>query len=880
MTSQDECAGADTLRLNIADLLPGPPARCEPCVQRIVISLGQSKAVGSVHRAPDRTGGAGTVCVHFDAAALAVEDVHQAARTASDHTRLDHGTSRHGGTDADNAGDAGDPAGGYDDAEDDTPQVADRSPGHGHGHGHVHSHDHSHAHGLGFLGEHAELVFALLSGLAYLTGLLLDLTTEVAEPIPLFCYLAAYAFGGFFTVREAITTIRAGRFEVDFLMLVAAVGAAAIGKWAEGAVLLFLFSLGHALEEYAMGRARRSIEALAELTPKTALLRRDGRSSEVLVEHLVVGDTVVVRPHALVPADGIVRSGKSAVNQAAVTGESMPADKVPVDDVRTALRDPDAVARDSRVFAGTVNGAGALEVTVTSRAQDNTLARVVAMVRDAETRQSPTQAFTARFQRVFVPAVIGTVVALLGAGLVVDEPFSASLYRAMAVLVAASPCALAIATPAAVLSAVGRAARSGVLIKGGGPLEQLGKLTAIAFDKTGTLTEGQPRVTDVLPAPGVPERELLTTALAVERLSDHPLAQAVVRDLAQRLGDASVPTAEELQAIVGRGVLARVHGVPVAIGSTSFFAHVRGPEPRKPEARGPGVRVVCVRAANAKRTEHTTSTGNAGNAAREEGPREAKVPVEPVALKKLKDLKDLKQTERTEETLSAKKAEGIAVAGPPLPAEIRVQAERLECAGRTTMVVRHGGCYLGIIGVMDTPRPEAARVVAQLRALGIRRAVMISGDNQRVADAVADQVGLDDAWGDLLPEGKVAAIERLCADEHRTAMIGDGVNDAPAMASATVGIAMGAAGSAVALETADIALMSDGLSKLPLVTGLSRRTSAVIKQNLLLSLGIVAVLVPATVLGLGIGPAVLVHEGSTLLVVANALRLLGYPEHV
>ncbi|MFD5001187.1 heavy metal translocating P-type ATPase [Streptomyces buecherae] len=836
MISRDDCAGADTLRLDITDLIPGPPAACEPCVERVVISLGRSKAIDTAHRAPRDARAAGTVCVHFDAAALGAEEVRQAARTVGARAGCAHGDRGPAGRRAPEGPPpppAADPDGaratavaarppteadalattppGVSHAEPPAESVVevpveaparphDQDPAHGGTRAHRRDHQHSHDHGP--FGERAELVFALLSGVAYLTGLLLGLATDAPGPASLACYLAAYAFGGLFTVREAVSTIRAGRFEVDFLMLVAAVGAGAIGRWAEGAVLLFLFSLGHALEEYAMGRARRSIEALADLTPATALLRSGERVTEVPVERLLPGDTVLVRPHTRVPADGFVRDGEGAVDQAAVTGESLPADKVPVADPLAALRDPAAIAPGSRVFAGTVNGAGVLEVTVTSRAEDNTLARVVAMVRNAENRQSPTQAFTARFQRFFVPAVIGTVLALLGAGLVVDEPFTASLYRAMAVLVAASPCALAIATPAAVLSAVARAARSGVLIKGGGPLEELGRLTAVAFDKTGTLTEGRPRLTDVAPARGVSERELLITALAVERLSDHPLARAVVRDLDARLGDAPVPTAHSLRAVTGRGVLARLGGVPVAIGSPAFFP--------------------------------------AGGRARQE-------PTEP--------------------------------SGPPLPTELLDKAGELEVAGRTTMVVRHGARYLGVIGVMDTPRPEAAAVVARLRGLGIRRAVMISGDNQRVADAVAARVGLDDAWGDLLPADKVAAVRRLRADEHRTAMVGDGVNDAPAMAHATVGIAMGAAGSAVALESADIALMSDGLDKLPLATGLSRRTSAVIRQNLLVSLGIVAVLVPATVLGLGIGPAVLVHEGSTLLVVANALRLLRYPEH-
>ncbi len=433
MISREYCAGADTLRLDITDLIPGPAAACEPCVERVVSSLGRSKAIDSAHR-----GRAGTARPRW-CACTSTPPPSARRRCARRRVRSAPAPAAHNGDRA--------PAGRVPTPLSSPPTVppartGPHGPGPAHGIPRAHAHEHTH----GPFGERAELVFALLSGVAYLTGLLLGLAADAPEPASLACYLAAYAFGGFFTVREAISTIRAGRFEVDFLMLVAAVGAAAIGRWAEGAVLLFLFSLGHALGEYAMERARRSIEALADLTPATALLRSGERVTEVPVERLSPGHTVLVRPHTRVPADGFVRAGEGSVDQAAVTGESLPADKVPVADPLVALRDPATVAPDSRVFAGTVNGAGALEVTVTSRAEDNTLARVVALVRDAENRRSPTQAFTARFQRVFVPAVIGTVLALLGAGLVVDEPFTASLYRAMAVLVAASPCALAIAT--------------------------------------------------------------------------------------------------------------------------------------------------------------------------------------------------------------------------------------------------------------------------------------------------------------------------------------------------------------------------------------------------------------------------------------------------
>lgn len=650
-------------------------------------------------------------------------------------------------------------------------------------------------HRHGFLGERAELISALLALAVYLTGLTLQLTGH-GGPVPQALFIAAYAFGGFFTLREALLAVRGGRFQVDFLMLVAAAGAAAIGRWEEGAVLLVLFSLGHALEGYAMGRARRSIEALGALAPRTALVRRGpGAPVEVPVEELAVGDTVVVRPHTRVPADGFVAAGTSSVDQSPITGESVPADKTPVADRAAALADPGTAGPESRVYAGTVNGSGTLDIAVTRLAGENTLARVVKLVQDAEKRTSPTQRFTERFTKFFVPGVLVLVAVLLAVGALTGEPFADTFYRAMAVLVAASPCALAIATPAAVLSAVGRAARGGVLVKGGAPLEEFGRLRTIAFDKTGTLTEGRPRLTEIEPVHAAGREELLRTAVAAQRLSDHPLAQAVVRDgagLLQGAGASGAATSEagSLRAVIGRGVVAELDGEAVHIGSLAYA-----------------------------------------------------------------------------DTLE----------GPPVPARLRDRTEELARTGRTIMLVRRGDRWLGTLGLMDAPRPEAAATVAALRGLGVQRTVMLSGDDQRVADAVGRAIGMDEVRGGLLPEDKVAEVTRL-RRTARTAMIGDGVNDAPAMAGATVGVAMGAAGSAVALETADIALMSDDLRRLPFITGLSRRASRIIRQNLWLSLGIVAVLVPATALGLGIGPAVLVHEGSTLVVVANALRLLRYAD--
>jgi Zn2+/Cd2+-exporting ATPase len=650
---------------------------------------------------------------------------------------------------------------------------------------------HDHEHG-GIFGPKSELVFSILGGALTLGGWLIERSAPGASPwLARGVLWAAYFFGGFYAVREMVDGIRSKRLEIDLLMLVAAAGAAALGAWVEGALLLFLFSLGHALEGYAMGRARRAIEALAELAPKTAtVLREDGSEQEVPVEQLEVGARVLVRPNSRMPADGFVVDGESAVDQASITGESIPVDKRPVEDVEAARRDSSRVDSTSIVFAGTINGSGALEVCVTKAAADSTLARVVVMVQQAQTQKSPTQCFTDRFERIFVPTVLGLVVLCLFAWVVIDEPFSASFYRAMAVLVAASPCALAIATPSAVLSGVARAARGGVLIKGGTHLEALGMTTIIAFDKTGTLTRGEPKLTDVRVAPGVDRSELARVTIAVERESDHPLARAMVEGLREETGRPSVE-ASGVEAITGYGVRATVEGREVLLGKPDLFR----------------------------------------------------------------------------ERLSR-----------PLPEEVAGAVESLSQAGRTTVVVASADRFLGVLGLMDPPRQEAKATLERLRELGIRRFLMLTGDHQRAADGVAELVGLDEARGDLLPADKVEAIRQLAA-EGTVAMVGDGVNDAPAMAQASVGIAMGAGGSDVALETADIALMADDLGTLPFAVGLSRASRRVIRQNLWASLGMVAFLIPATLFGLaGIGWAVLLHEGSTLVVVANALRLLAYSE--
>ncbi|PUZ20909.1 heavy metal translocating P-type ATPase [Chitinophaga costaii] len=648
---------------------------------------------------------------------------------------------------------------------------------------------HDHEHG-GIFGKNTELYFSIGCGIALAVGFGLSRVSSLPKLLPIAFYIVAYLLGGFFTAKEAIEAIRKGGFEIDFLMLVAAIGAAILGDWAEGALLLFLFSMGHALEHYAMGKARKSITALTALAPKTALVKDNGQTRTVAISALKIGDVIVVKPNTKIAADGIVVSGAGSVNQAPITGESIPVDKEAVEDPSISPEKAGNLDGKYRVFAGTINGNDLLEVKVSREANDSSIARLVKMVNEAEAQQSPTQQFTDKIEKIFVPAVLVLVVLLCFAFLVIDEPFSKSFYRAMAVLVAASPCALAISTPSAVLSGVARAARAGVLIKGGRPLEDLGSLTALAFDKTGTLTEGKPRLTAVLPLDNIGEQELLAYVVAVESLSDHPLAKAIVRDAQTRLQGASSLTAQDLQAVLGKGVKASVGNEQVYAGNLALFD---GLDAYKPS--------------------------------------------------------------------------------PALTAQVR----ELENKGNTTMIIRRNQAYIGIIAVMDIPRPEAKATLSALTREGITKMVMLTGDNQQVANAVAVQIGLTEALGGLLPEQKVEAIEKLTRDAGKAAMVGDGVNDAPAMAKSTVGIAMGAAGSDVALETADIALMGDKLDLLPFAIGLSRKATSIIRQNLFISLGMVVVLIPLTISGLAsIGPAVVAHEGSTLVVVFNALRLLAY----
>lgn len=639
-----------------------------------------------------------------------------------------------------------------------------------------------------FITEKTELALSILCGIFLAAGFTLSFFESIPEILIIALYIISYLFGGYYTTKEAIAGISKGKFEIDFLMLVAAIGAAALGEWAEGALLLFLFSMGHALEHYSLDKARKSIKALAALTPDTAILKNGAELKEVPVAALVPGDIIFIKPNSRIAADGLVIQGSGAVNQASITGESIPAEKSAHPDAAGQSHDFSKLEDAHKVFAGSINGNTALEVQVFRKADDSTISRMVRLVNEAQTQKSKTQDFADKIERYYVPAVLIMITLLLFAFLVIDETFADSFYRAMAVLVAASPCALAISTPSAVLSAIARSARGGILIKGGKPLEEMAGVNTVAFDKTGTLTEGKPKLTGVYPLNGLTTEEILPAIIASEKLSDHPLAAAIVKGGSAILQRDIAPAAE-ISSITGRGLKAIYEQREVYIGNKELF----------------------------------TEKGD---------------------------------------TISTELLEKIA---------------SLEQQGNTTMVVQDNGHFTGIIALMDIPRSDAKATLQALHNSGIREMVMLTGDNQRVADAIAAQTGLTTAMGNLLPEQKVEAIETLMRRNKRVAMVGDGVNDAPAMARSAVGIAMGAAGSDVALETADVALMADKLINLPFAFSLAKKARQIITQNLIISMGMVAVLIPLTLAGIAsMGPAVIGHEGSTLVVVLNALRLLGF----
>jgi Cd2+/Zn2+-exporting ATPase len=587
-------------------------------------------------------------------------------------------------------------------------------------------------------------------------------------------YAGAYLAGGTFAARTALVDLVHRQVNVDLLMVTAAIGAACVDAWAEGAVLLGLFSTSNALEHHALGRTQRAVRALMELSPEVATVVRPdlpGGEAVLPVEEIRLDDLVLVRPGERVAVDGVVVAGLSACDQSAITGESLPVEKHPGDSV----------------FAGTINTTGAIRVRVTKLAQESTLAKIIGFVEEAREQKSRTQRFTDAFEgRYTIGVIVASALVAVVPWLFFDVEFGTSFYRAMTLLVVASPCALVISTPASTLSGLANAARHGILFKGGGYLEDAGLVRTVAFDKTGTLTEGRPRLTDVVPLNGWRDEELLRIAASAERLSEHHLSRAIVA----AAGERGVPVTEpsEFRAEPGKGILAVVDGREVAIGNAILFADL-----------------------------------------------------------------------------------GVALG------ETKAVADELRADGKSAVYIGDRAGVYGVLAVADTVRPRAAEVVAELKRLGIARTVMLTGDNARVATAIADQLGIDEVEADLLPEEKLVTIRRLQSDGP-VAMVGDGVNDAPALATATLGVAMGAAGTDVALETADVVLMADDLTKLPYAIALSRRTRRTIIQNLTFSLAVIVVLVTAALtIGIPLPLGVVGHEGSTIVVVLNGLRLLRTP---
>ena len=585
--------------------------------------------------------------------------------------------------------------------------------------------------------------------------------------------IGACLAGGWHVTARSLEQLLRWRLDVDLLMLLAAIGAGIIGRLEESAILLFLFSLGHGLEGLATSRARNAIHALGTLTPRSARVVRDGEERDLPIEKIAVGDLVRVKPGERIPIDGTVRDGSSSVDQSPITGESLPVRREP----------------GHPVFAGTVNGEGALGVETTRLSSDSTMARMIRLVEESQANKGRAQQVAERFTRVYTPIVIaGVPMVIVLLMHFAAMPFDDAFLRAMAVLVGASPCALVISTPSAVLAGVAQAARNGVLIKGGVYLEALGTVKAIAFDKTGTLTEGKPDVVALALADRVREREAIETACALDRDSSHPVARAIVR-FAESKGFGEM-RATEVQAIPGLGVAGIVGAQRAMIAGRRAFGVDRVP-----------------------------------------------------------------------------------AIDAPLAAEI----DRLEAGARTVSVVALGDRVLGAFGIADPVRPSARGVVEQLRAHGIGHTAMLTGDNGRVARVMADTVGVDSFAASLLPEQKIDEVKSLLAKWKSVAMVGDGVNDAPALATATVGIAMGASGTDVALEAADVALMADDLTRLPFAVGLSRAARRIIAQNVAISLGVVVLLIPLAALGVApLGMAVVLHEGSTVIVAFNALRLLRY----
>lgn len=587
--------------------------------------------------------------------------------------------------------------------------------------------------------------------------------------------LVAILASGWLILPKALRALRHFSLDMNVLMTVAVTGAACIGEWTEAAAVVFLFALSELLEGFSVGRARRAIQSLLELTPDTALVKRGDQIQEVKVEEVKVDETLIIKSGARVPLDGVVTTGESAINQAPITGESMPVEKKPGD----------------AVFAGTINGEGSLEIKVTKAFADTTLAKIIKLVGEAQSQKAPSQRFVDRFAKIYTPTVFAVAILVLLSGpLLFHGAWFEWTYRALVLLVIACPCALVISTPVSIVSGLTAMARRGVLIKGGVFLEEIGKLKALAVDKTGTITEGKPSVRQVIPWNGKTEEEILRVAAAIDTHSEHPLAQAVVQYAEEK--KIQFPRSENYQSKTGRGAEAQIDGHIYFVGNHRF-AHESA---------------VC--------------------------------------------------SDELEKKLGEIEAQAMSVV-------IVGHKPHQDCKGEV----------LGILAVGDTIRANAIEAIKSLHAAGVGKIVMLSGDNQRTVDVISKQVGIDEAKGDLLPDQKIERVRELLAQHKHVGMIGDGVNDAPAMAAASIGIAMGGAGTDTAIETADIALMQDDLSKVAEVILLGRRTVRIIQTNIAFALGVKAIFLALALSGhASLWMAILADTGATLVVIANALRLL------
>jgi len=607
----------------------------------------------------------------------------------------------------------------------------------------------------------------IISSVTFLTGL--AASTVAHGPLVWILFVAAIACGGIYTARRAVASVRAGHLDINALMVIAVIGAMSLQQWAEAASVVVLFALAQLLEARAMDRARGAIRALMDLTPAEAVVRRNGLPERLSVDAVAIGDTVLVKPGEKIPLDGRVSAGDSYVNQAPVTGESLPIEKRPGDEV----------------FAGTINGRGALDIIVSRLRRDSTLARIIHLVERAQSQRAPSQTFVDRFARVYTPAVLATAVAVaLAPPLLMGASWATWFYRSLVLLVISCPCALVISTPVSIVSALAAAARKGVLIKGGAHLERMASIRCVAFDKTGTLTHGRLKVVGVVPTHGVDAAEVVRVAASLEARSEHPVGHAIVAHAAG-LGIRPM-LVESFQSLPGRGAEAR-------FGSSSILAGSH----RLVEERG-----LC---------------------------------------------------------------------SPSVEAALDTFAAR----GYGSVIVAAGGAAIGVIGVADEPREAARDAVDLLRRQGIAQIALLTGDQEPAARALAESLDLDAFRGALLPEDKAKAVQDLRARHGSIAMVGDGVNDAPALAAADIGIAMGVAGTDAALETADVALMADELLKIPYAFRLSRATLRNIRANIAFSIALKsAFLILATAGAATLWMAVAADMGASLIVIANALRLL------